>query len=329
MELFRFNLRLLASTGSLWQSDTLFGHLCWQLVFRDGEAALQEFLEPFLQGAPPFVLSDGFPAGLMPRPLLQDKGDTVSVSVEEYAAAKRLRKARFLAEEQFNRLRAGETITALVTEGGWMRTETLHAALDRNTMRTGGEGSEGQLFQTESWIPQPVRPSGAGQQAESLEDGCQSTGKETPNLQVYARATAKGLEQLRELMTILAKVGYGRDKCTGSGQFRIFDVERLEGWDALPNANGFVSLSSFVPAAGDPVQGAWRLRIKRGMLGESRARGTDPVKRPLIQFEPGSVFKTPSQPRPWYGRIVRGLSPAYPDVIQSCQTVAIPLFFDN
>ncbi len=57
--------------GTPWQSDTLFGHFVWLVAMQEGKAAVQKFLEPFLDREPPFILSDGFPENLLPSPLWQ------------------------------------------------------------------------------------------------------------------------------------------------------------------------------------------------------------------------------------------------------------------
>lgn len=64
-------IRLKAHSGSLtpFQADTLFGHLCWTVAYREGDKGLEEFLKPFKEGNPPFLISDGFPGDLLPKPL--------------------------------------------------------------------------------------------------------------------------------------------------------------------------------------------------------------------------------------------------------------------
>lgn len=51
-----------------------FPSLVGALARQDGPAAVADFLEPFLAGEPPFVLSDEFLAGLLPRPMLPFEG---------------------------------------------------------------------------------------------------------------------------------------------------------------------------------------------------------------------------------------------------------------
>lgn len=304
MRLFRIKLRQLSPSRTPWHSDTLFGQLCWQVALRDGEEAVDEFIQRFRKD-PPFVLSDAFPAGLLPCPLMPWLGRGKAQSPEEYTRLKKQRKARYLTLEQFSNVRLGAEPPhdAEPPGGGWVQQQMLHAAMDRNTFTT-SEG--GQLYQTTGSL--------AHYKAKANNTGL---------LDLYARATDEGIGELIELLKLLAMVGHGKDKSVGSGHFTVLDHEPLSEWDDLPGADGFVSLSSYVPAAEDPTEGYWKIRVKKGMIGEHLGFG-NPFKLPLIQFEPGAVFKT-DNPRPWYGRLVADVAPQHPEVVQGCQTVAITL----
>jgi CRISPR-associated protein Csm4 len=302
MNLYRYSIRLLSSTGSFWQSDTLFGHLCWQVIRRDGEAGLKEFLEPFFNGEPPFVLSDGFPHGRLPKPLFHQSHRERAESLEEYEQSKRLKRARYVTIAQFRALIHGDPPEGELPLDDWIPFEMLHASIDRNTARTGGAESEGSLFQTISYIPPG----------------------DIDRIDIYARATPGGKELFASLLKELSAVGFGKDKSVGQGHFTFDSATDITDLDETQTTNGFVSISSYVPAESDPVTGFWVLRTKRGKLGEELAQSADPFKRALIQLEPGAVFKTIDAPHQFYGRIVRGIAPAFPPVIQNCQTVAIP-----
>ena len=67
---FLAKLRPKAATLTPWQADTIFGHLCWTMRHNAGESELVSFLEHYRQNDPPVLLSNGFPAGLLPRPYL-------------------------------------------------------------------------------------------------------------------------------------------------------------------------------------------------------------------------------------------------------------------
>src|SRR5439155_9245674 len=89
LDTYRLRLIPAAPTASPWQADTLWGHLCWMLVRRRGEPALLEFLDAYTQGDPPLVLSDGFPADLLPRLLLPLTTPASGTKQEGIEAARR------------------------------------------------------------------------------------------------------------------------------------------------------------------------------------------------------------------------------------------------
>lgn len=96
----------LEETSEIVHSDTIFGALCWCWTLHTGRSP-QEFLQPFLESKPPFLLSSAFPyvgdVLLVPRPLtsLPIEGD------EEFL--RRAHKADFISiklVEQLSRQQA-------------------------------------------------------------------------------------------------------------------------------------------------------------------------------------------------------------------------------
>lgn len=297
----RVTIRLLAPLGTPWHSDTVFGHLCWEIARTEGAAGMRDFLRPFQEGHPPFVLSDGFPAGLLPRPLLPLPFEDVD-SQDDYASMKRRRRALFISEADFQALRRGESVAWEPVADPWMRFEQAHAAISRLTGTTGGgeDREGGHLFQRELL---------------TLTEGDELT--------LYVRGEGAWSERIPELLTHMAPLGFGKHRSTGAGAFEVTGVEPHEGFAPLPEANGFISLSSYSPAKGDPTVGRWRLRLKYGKLGEA-GNPSNVFKRPLIQFEPGAVFATGGPPHPHYGRLIPAIAPGMPEAVQGCFALAVP-----
>ncbi|MCX7598516.1 MAG: hypothetical protein N2512_06555 [Armatimonadetes bacterium] len=320
----RIRLRLLSPVGTPWQSDTIFGHLAWHVAYGRAGMTIEDFLRPFRQGRPPFVLSDAFPDGYLPRPLLpvlpapKQPGETANErpsTAQEYAQAKRKQKAQFVSESDFQALRRGQVSDWEPPDNPWRDFQVLHASINRLTGTTTGPETE------------PAEEAGP---PEALEGHLFSTRLSAPAagdgvlpLSVFLRADAPWDAKVPEMLCELSKVGFGRDKSTGVGAFEVLDVQPYDGFAPLPEANAFVSLSSYCPARNDPTRGRWKIRIKYGKLGENAGAG-NPFKRPLIQFEPGAVFLTDGPPRPIYGRAVEGIAPAMPEAIQCCFTLAVP-----
>ncbi len=135
--------------------------------------------------------------------------------------------------------------------------------------------------------------------------------------------------RVRALFDHLSQSGFGRDKSQGLGAFAVSGIESWEDFGDGASATAFVSLSSFVPAMGDPVEGRWRLRVKRGYLGEHLVAG-NPFKRPLVEFEPGAVFRIGSgKIAPFYGRLVGQIAPGLPSAVQCGFTLPVPCTWND
>lgn len=70
---YQVRLRLRSSYVTPFHADTLFGHICWAIVYQEGEDALRELLAVYAS-QPPLLISDGFPwltgRSYLPMPLL-------------------------------------------------------------------------------------------------------------------------------------------------------------------------------------------------------------------------------------------------------------------
>jgi CRISPR-associated protein Csm4 len=303
MDWYRYRLQPLAGTLTPWQADTLIGHFAWDIVHREGESALGDFLGAFEAGRPPFVLSDGFPGDFLPAPL------TVPWLYDDPDAQRQAAGQRWLTLDEFNEVRTGRAPADLPNaprRDPWRAAQTLHVALSRATMTSGETGS---LYALEERSP-------------ADDDGAPTA------VAFYALAEGEAAaERLADLLRRVSQAGYGKKKSSGKGAFRLLAAEPFDGFAAL-EADGLVTLANVVPAAGDPTEGLWRTAVKYGRLGEERAGWAQPFKRPFVFLAAGAVFRGP--PRPWLGRPLRGLAadpddPGRPgDDLQVCLAPVLP-----
>jgi len=289
MDTYKLILRQRSPTLTRWQADTLFGHLCWTLRHRDGEKALREFLDGYKDGEPPLLLSNGFPGNLLPRPIqpvhrLSATSDRLA-RLEQAAAVRRARDVAYVDREEFERARRGERIVPQRREV--QRTRTVFK--NQISRLTGTTGGEGQLYSVDeqafgNWRDKALLP-----------------------VTVYVRTANERwtIEEIEALFHLMARGGYGAKKSAGYGHF---DVVSMEPFDFAPidDANGFITLSNFVPAANDPLDGYYERLVKYGKLGEEYTLLPNPFKKPLLMFAAGSSFMV-KEPKPFYGRLVRGL----------------------
>ena len=258
-----------------WQADSLLGALACAWARSHGPDALRrELLDPWLAGAPPFVISDAFPGNTLPAP-------AVLPLWWEWAPEQRkqVKHARWLSGADFSRIQRGK-VPRLETPRATMRDHVrLRNAVSR---ATNSAGDRGELFE----VP--------------YSDLSPSDDREA-HLTMFARTTGGGAAVLIEALEMLGRTGYGADASVGHGAFDVEpDLLPCPELDEVVGAGGFVALSTFQPAAGDPVQGFWRVFVKYGKLApELHPHAV--YKRPQVMLEPGACFCTGEGPKPFYG----------------------------
>jgi len=297
---YRLSLRARAPSLTPWLADTILGSLWWRLAQRSGEQALLNLLDRCRLGDPPLVVSDGFAADRLPAPIMPPRPRVAGKrdGMRALAEAKRERRRGFLSWDGFaSRCRGDWTASE---EGGWHTRLAAHNTVSRAGFTTGDEA--GELY--------------------SLAERAASHNL----ISVYLRVEANWEDQARTLWDDLARVGFGRRASVGFG---AFSLQAWEPWPALDDlsrdADAWTSLSSWTPAAADPTEGWYRIRMKHGRVGEDLAqrRGSAVFKRGLLMIEAGSTFRVRDNPREWYGRLVDGIYDADPRVAQAGFALAV------
>ena len=245
-----------------------------------GSEALEKLLEQ-LPDDPP-VLTDLFPDGLLPIPLL-DIGSQANSQDR-----KKLRRIQWIPETAWQELRENlnrdtllETLGKFVPEEGDphrkepQETSELHATINRISGTTGAGG--GLYTRVVKHYPPGYRLHG------------------------YFAAGVFADEALN-LLSEVGRSGYGADASTGLGQFELTGHDLVD-WDVPDKANGWMSLSRHLPDPNvDPSRCRYRIDTHYGRLGGEFANSANPFKKPLLLCETGSLWKQEPDPelRPGY-----------------------------
>ena len=270
MNLYQYRISPRSVWRTPWHADTLSGRLCGVAAQLWGAKRLQsDLLDYFIEGMPPFVLSDAFPDGLLPIPIILKLRDW---EVDERKVVKR---ARWLSTADFERARKGEQVksSCLLSDGGFLQRERLQNTISRETGTTGDKS----LFsQSETFLAQKKGSAGA-------------------SFSLYARIESGFEDKFDELLTSLSEEGFGADAGTGYGSFCLSGKpELMKHWDDPINSDGLMALSTFQPAPNDPTEGYWEAFVKYGKLGPGF--GLENIfKRPMIMHKPGACFKCTKQ----------------------------------
>lgn len=318
---YRVRLELRAPVATPFISGTIFGHLCWAYRHLHGEAALNAWLAALPEE--PFLISDGFPAGCLPRPMLaparrarQSPGEDRRAFTTRAEADKALGRLAWVELGDFLELRDGLDEPALLARlrrrrqerdeadgetpaGSTKRTvcdeRRAHNTIDRRTGTTPESG--GLYFVDERW------------------HGAQASG-----IDVYVRC-ASGPEALAELFALVGTHGYGRDASLGRGQFEA-RVEPADPCLLAGPGNRRLSLSHGVLSA-NMERPRYRLHTHYGKLGGLHAAsGRSPFKHPVLLTRPGATF-TPADDGP-FGTLLEGVHPHHPEIRHNAWHLAVP-----
>ncbi len=269
MRWMRFTIRPLTAFGSQIRGDTLFGQLCWAARERFGPERLEAWLDGYTEGRPFLVVSDGFPAGHLPRPQVPLARIGIKVEPERRKAFKRrafipqawVADAPDLAAT-FRRM-AGDDGSA---EKPWKEAVHLHNSISRITATTGGDFAP---YGLKEWVAK------------------------TDRFDIHAvfDETRFGEDDLARLFEDVGRIGYGRDASTGLGKFQIID----QAGERPAGQAGGGSWLTLAPCA--PQGGAWRVRdcfyqpfTRFGRHGSIAAVGPNPFKRPILLADTGAVL---------------------------------------
>ncbi len=276
--LFRLKLRPLGVWTTPWQADSILGALAVAWARSHGPEALRrDFLDRWEAGQPPFVVSDAFPGDSLPAPA------NLALPMWGWPREKfkEIKNLRWLSRSGFREAQLGQKpMLEDVPKVDIHNHVRMRNSISRNTNTTSGEG--GELFSV-SYSDLNVPDA---------------------SLTIYARAIEGDLDILTKALEMLGRAGYGARASTGHGGFNLEGgPEPCPELDDVPNASGFVSLSTFQPAASDPADGYWRSFVKYGKLAPEFH--SDAIhKRPQVMLEPGACFRTSGPPNPFYGSAI-------------------------
>lgn len=266
--LFRATLVLATPLGTPLAGDTLFGQYCWALRDAQGEAELTRRLEGYTQGQPWLIVSDGFPAGHLPKPTLPQYFEPQRDPSARKDAKKKHWIPAIYAGAALPALLASAVDNAAAYGKAPQATVQPHNTLNRLTGTT-GEGA----FAPYS-MPQTFYASGQ-------------------RIDVYlvldeARLSA---DEARHLLTDLGAAGFGRDASIGLGKFSIEALQPAS-LASPSDANAYWTLAPCAPQS-QGFEGArsyWRALTRFGRHGNAHALAGNPFKTPVLMAATGAVF---------------------------------------
>lgn len=301
-ELYRARICPTGAFTTKLTSDTLFGAFCWSYRYRKGEEALENLLGKVKTSEEVVIFSNAFPAGTLPMPT--GLGDTlVDLEAPEtkkerklaYQKRKVLKNAKYIRKEYFEQVLRKEELdfdSMLVGDDLEEATE-VHNIIGRETGVAEDRFQEGVLFP-----------------------------KKGLSYDVYILSDLDE-EELKSTVRTMFLLGIGSEKSTGKGGFELVDWQQENTLLECKEYNGFMALSNFVPAQGDPVDGTYKAAVKCGKLDREYNSLESYLKKPVLLLQAGAIFKTDNI-KPFYGKCLDNIA-VKPEIVINAYTIALPV----
>jgi CRISPR-associated protein Csm4 len=274
--------------------DTLFGHICWGIKYSKGEEELNNFLSQYDEGNPPLVVSDGFPAGMLPFPALSPGDQRYDIDLREFRRRKLSQKTAYLDQSFFlaetPHVFSLEKLTHTLLEevesqGNRQDIGIVHTRMHNAVNRISGTVEDQALYtSTERWFL----------------DG-------SNDFDVYLVSRGYSDHELKTLLENALEHGYGADSTTGKG---VLSVEAIEEVSLPKNGNRCMALGKFVPSEQEDLTDlradTW---VKYGKLGGEYVLYKSPFKKPIVMYQTGATFAhTEEKAAPeWVGTLLAGV----------------------
>ncbi|MCC6657599.1 MAG: hypothetical protein IT512_05400 [Rhodocyclaceae bacterium] len=310
--LHRAILALATPLGTPLAGDTLFGQLCWALREAKGATELAKRLEGYTRGQPWLVVSDGFPAGYLPKPTLPQHFEPAREPQERKAA----KKNRWIPLEASG-LSLPQLLAAARDDGTAYGKAPRTGMQSHNTLnRLTGTTGEGEF--APYGLPQTFYQ--AGQRID---------------VWLVLDADRTATDEVRRLIEAIGASGFGRDASIGLGKFTVesFQPDRPA---APEGANAHWTLAPCAPQGQDfdGRQSFWRAHTRFGRHGNAHALAANPFKTPVLMASTGAVFSTDGvyAPCPFIGQGLGGegrLSKAEPATVHQGYAPVLPITMET
>jgi CRISPR-associated protein Csm4 len=287
---YTIEIKLTSPVVTRFQSDSLFGHICWAIRFLkwDVPDRLNDFLNSYGEKqSPPLLISNGFPKGYLPKPVIppvtqKELDDVIGKEnrIKNSHIVKTIKKIDIISKHNLKQLCKDKITPSSLFKITYENFEDIEkfekkeqsTVVQHNTInRLENRVKRGLYTQEEIFFD---------------EDGGE--------FEIYLKTNYFTMMELQRIFGYIREEGFGRDKSTGKG---AFDFNIKDGFD-LPESkepNAFMSLSSYIPCKYDPKEGFYNILLKYGKLGGIYSKGIsevykNPFKKPLIMFAAGSTF---------------------------------------
>lgn len=279
-----WKLKPASAQMTLWQSDTIYGHLLCAAALLYGREEYDKMIEEFQKLEPPFIVSDGLVGENFP--LFHKNGtgrkDTEYFSsvikkstVETVKILKKINKIKNISLEEFNKLRDKD-----YTNKDFIVEKLKNINLRNEEDKQKGQTSVLMMHNVINRCSGTTEEDGVFSQKETFING---------NISVFIKKREDyPMEKLESLLKYIEDTGFGKKISSGKGAVERVSFKKFDQFKKIKDADGFVILSNYVPKEDDYLEiVSSSTLVKRGKTINEEF----PFKKPFACFTSGSLFK--------------------------------------
>lgn len=304
MQTYRFTLKTQTAFGTPLVGDSLFGQFCWAVVQRYGEIRLENLLDGYADQKPFIVISDAFPKGYLPLPVLPSQLWENGTEQDR----KKLKKKAWIDVAQHSQ--AVNTWQKSAKNDAEIELQKImqdqpHNALNRQTMTT-GENEFAPYAMSQIWYSQHT---------------------ELDLYMVFDEARIS-LDEVKQCLSDIGKIGFGRDASIGLGKFELAQAQAVA--FSTKNANACLTLANTAPQGLglNSENSFYQLHTRFGRHGGLYALGSNPFKKPIILAKTSAIFATENWDKPFLGNGLSAVSYAQTNAVHQGYAPIVPVFVD-
>ncbi len=290
MKLYKITIMPTSNFSTTLKGDTLFGQMCWSIIYISGEKRLKDLLTSY-EESPFLVVSDGFTSGYLPKPKM-----TSALLGEESVNKKANRKKIWL---RLDELKNGEYSKVKTNE------EANHADKNSVTIRNSID----------------YKSFGTGD-SDFAPYGNEEVYIGPKDIYFLIDEDKFSFEELKEVFVQLSQNGYGKDTTIGKGRFELKNFEEVK---INNNSKTFMTLSPFSVKNLECKNIYYETFTRFGKFGAGRAF-KNAFKKPILLADSASVVHFEKMQNIQYiGSSIKNVSQIYDDTVHQGYSIVVPI----
>lgn len=265
MEYAKITIKPLSPFITKLQSDTIFGHFAWGIVYRYNEEKLKELLKDF-EKRPFIIFSDGFIKDFLPKPFL--KSLSIDSNCDELIDnIKKLKKLSLVPKElvfeNIDNLKE-EVFLDYIKNSKSSFKKATNIITKNSINRLTNSVTEGLYYVEEEFLYEEI--------------------------DIYFAYDGISKEFIEEIFDLVSVRGFGKDKSTGKGRFSFkIDWDFKEKEYFTTKRDKYLNLSTMLINKENMFLYYGKTLTKFPKTGGFYAN-SHPFKNPIICYKPGSTF---------------------------------------